>query len=147
MTPAWERQLWRQVWRLHEQPVPDYETARLGRFDPAKLALARKRVAAAKDSWSAVAGGEQHRISSLAEQFSLVGESLQRLFPGGETLAQVLQATAQQTVASGQSPSAPLAMEVATGVLYLDACLDWAKSGGKRAGLRGSSFVSPQARL
>ena len=114
----------RQVWRLHEHSVPDYETARLGRFDPAQLALARKRVAAAKDSWSAVAGGEQHRISGLSEQFALVGESLQRLFPGGQTLAQVLQATAQQTVSSGQSPSAPLAMEVATCVLYVDACLE-----------------------
>ena len=114
----------RHVWRLQGQPVPDYETARLGRFDPALVATARKRVAAAKDSWSAVAGGETHRISGLSEQFALVGESLQRLFPGGETLSQVLQTTAQQIVASAQPPSAPLAMEVATGVLYVDACLE-----------------------
>ena len=79
----------RRAWRLHEHPVIDYDTVRLGRFDPAQLALARKRVAAAKDSWSAVAGGEQHRISGLGEQFSLVGDSLQRLFPSGEVLAQV----------------------------------------------------------
>ncbi len=114
----------RRVWRLQDQPVPDYETPRLGRFDPAQLLLARKRVAAAKDSWSAVAGGEQHRISGLPEQFALVGESLQRLFPGGDVLAQVLQSTVAQTVSSGQSPSAPLAMEVATGILYLDASLE-----------------------
>jgi chemosensory pili system protein ChpA (sensor histidine kinase/response regulator) len=114
----------RRVWRLQDQPVPDYETPRLGRFDPAQLQLARKRVATAKDAWSAVAGGEQHRISGLPEQFALVGESLQRLFPGGEVLAQVLQATVAQTVSTGQAPKAPLAMEVATGILYLDASLE-----------------------
>ena len=114
----------RQVWRLPEQEQGDYETARLGRFDPAHLAQARKRVAAAKDSWSAVAGGEQHRISGLAEQFALVGESLNKLFPSGDVLSRALQATVAQTVSSGQSPPAPLAMEVATGILYLDASLE-----------------------
>ena len=113
-----------RAWRLQEHPVIDYDTARLGRFDPAQLALARKRVAAARDSWSAVAGGEQHRIGGLAEQFSLVGDSLQRLFPSGDVLAQALQTAATQTVASGQSPPAALAMEVATGILYLDASLE-----------------------
>ncbi len=114
----------RQAWRLDKEPVVDYETVRLGRFDPAHLALARKRVAAAKDAWSAVAGGEQHRIANLPEQFALVSESLQRLFPSGEVLAQALQSTVAQTVAANQSPPAALAMEVATGILYLDASLE-----------------------
>jgi chemosensory pili system protein ChpA (sensor histidine kinase/response regulator) len=114
----------RALWRLGEQPVADYETPRLGRFDPSQLLLARKRVAAAKDSWSAVAGGEEHRIANLPEQFALVGESIQRLFPGGEVLAASLQATIGQTVQSGRAPPAPLAMEVATGILYLDASLE-----------------------
>ena len=114
----------RQVWRLPEQEQGDYVTPRLGRFDPAQLAQARKRVAAAKDSWSAVAGGEQHRISGLAEQFALVSESLHKLFPSGDVLSRALQATVAQTVSSGQSPPAPLAMEVATGILYLDASLE-----------------------
>ena len=46
-----------------------------------RLDTPRKRVAAAKDSWSAVAGGELHRMPALPEQFSLVGESLQRMLP------------------------------------------------------------------
>jgi chemosensory pili system protein ChpA (sensor histidine kinase/response regulator) len=114
----------RRLWRLHEHPVGDYETPRLGRFDPAQLQLARKRVAAAKDSWSAVAGGEEHRIGNLPEQFALVGESIQRLFPSGEVLAASLQATVGQVVQSQRAPAAPLAMEVATGILYLDASLE-----------------------
>ena len=124
LQPAPRLQAVRQAWRLDQEPVVDYETARLGRFDPAHLALARKRVAAAKDAWSAVAGGEQHRIANLPEQFALVGESLQRLFPSGEVLAQALQTTVAQTVAANQSPPAALAMEVATSILYLDASLE-----------------------
>jgi len=114
----------RQGWHLQEHPTSDYDTPRLGRFDPALLALARKRVAAARDSWSAAAGGEQHRIGSLPEQFTLVGESLTRLFPSGDVLAAALQATVQQTVAANTAPPPALAMEVATGILYLDASLE-----------------------
>ena len=114
----------RKAWSLDAQPTADYETSRLGRFDPAVLALARKRVAAAKDSWSAVAGGELHRMTALPEQFALVGESLQRMLPHGEQLAQSLQAAVAQTVASEAAPPPALAMEVATGILYLDASLE-----------------------
>jgi chemosensory pili system protein ChpA (sensor histidine kinase/response regulator) len=114
----------RRAWRLTEHPVSDYDTVRLGRFDPAHLQLAKKRVAAAKDSWSAVAGGEEHRLGNLPEQFALVGESLTRLFPNGDVLAAALQATVEQTVGAGRAPSAPLAMEVATGILYIDASLE-----------------------
>ncbi len=114
----------RKAWNLAEQPTADYETPRLGRFDPAVLALARKRVAAAKDSWSAVAGGELHRIVGLGEQFALVGESLKKLFPDGEVLAQSLQTAVAQTVSANDAPPPSLAMEVATGILYLDASLE-----------------------
>jgi hypothetical protein len=88
------------------------------------LVLAKKRVAVAKDSWSAVAGGEEHRLTGLAEQFTLVGDSLSKLFPSGDVLAQALQTAVAQTVASGTAPPPALAMEVATGILYLDASLD-----------------------
>ncbi|MDP1650075.1 MAG: Hpt domain-containing protein [Rubrivivax sp.] len=114
----------RLAWRLDERPTADYEAANLGRFDPATVSQARKRVAAAKDAWSAVAGEELHRLSGLAEQFALVGDSLQRLLPAGEVLAQALQAAVAQTVAAATAPPAALAMEVATGMLYVDATLD-----------------------
>ena len=114
----------RQAWHLEDLPTADYETPRLGRFDPAVMALARKRVAAAKDSWSAVAGGELHRMGGLPEQFSLMGESLQRLLPDGEVLARALQSAVTQTVTSNAPPPPALAMEVATGILYLDASLE-----------------------
>src|SRR5262249_21155554 len=84
--------LWaaRRVYGLQDPEPVDYESARLGRFDPALVIQARKRVAGAKDAWSAVAGGELHRLSGLNEQFTLVGDSLQRLVPQGDALAQAL---------------------------------------------------------
>ncbi len=102
----------------------DYAVSVLGRFDPAVIAQARKRVTAAKDSWSGVAGGEMHRMSGLAEQFALVGESVKKLFPHGEAFAAELQQAIAQTLNSNAAPPAPLAMEVATSLLYVEAALE-----------------------
>jgi len=114
----------RRAWQPDDSAAADYETPRLGRFDPAWISQARKRIAGAKEAWSAVAGGEMHRLGSLAEQFSLLGDSVQRLFPAGEKLAQALQSAATQTVASACAPPPALAMEVATCVLCLEASID-----------------------
>ena len=114
----------RQAYGLaHHVPV-DYAASTLGRFDPAMVVQARKRVAAAKESWQAVAGGELHRLTGLNEQFSLVGDSLKRLFPLGETFAAELQMAIAQTLNSAAAPAAPLAMEVATSLLYIEAALE-----------------------
>ncbi len=102
----------------------DYDTPSLGRFDPAVLALARKRVAAAKDVWSGVAGGELHRLANLGESFALVDDSVRRIFPAGDSLGQALVAAADRTVAAESEPAPTLAMEAATALLYLDACLE-----------------------
>ncbi|WP_326539019.1 Hpt domain-containing protein [Pseudorhodoferax sp.] len=114
----------RRAWRLEPGSAVDYERESLGRFDPAWIAQARKRVAGAKDVWSAVSGGEQHRLSGLAEQMALLGDSVDRLFPGGPVLSQALKDTAAHAVADGNTPEPTLAMEVATSVLYLDATLE-----------------------
>jgi len=114
----------RRTWQPDDSASADYETSRLGRFDPAWISQARKRIAGAKEAWSAVAGGEMHRLGSLAEQFSLLGDSVQRLFPVGEKLAQALQSAATQTVAIASAPPPALAMEVATCVLCLEASID-----------------------
>ncbi|HET6789455.1 MAG TPA: hybrid sensor histidine kinase/response regulator, partial [Aquabacterium sp.] len=114
----------RQAFRLSSHQPVDLVNPSLGRFDPAWVGQAVKRVAAAKDGWSAVAAGEVLRLGGLNEQFSLVGDSLRRLYPDGEVLATALSDTVAATVQSGQAPSAALAMEVATGLLYLEASLD-----------------------
>ena len=107
----------------HHVPT-DYALSVLGRFDPAVTAQAKKRVIAAKDAWSAVAGAEMHRMTGLSEQFALVGESLKRLFPLGDIFAAELQQAVAQTQQGGAAPPAPLAMEVATSLLYIEAALD-----------------------
>ena len=114
----------RQVYGLARHAPVDYAVSSLGRFDPAWIAQARKRVTAAKESWSAVAGGELHRMAGMSEQFSLVGDSLKRLFPLGETFGHELQMAVGQTQQSGSAPPTALAMEVATSLLYVEAALE-----------------------
>ncbi|MEO8525950.1 MAG: Hpt domain-containing protein, partial [Caldimonas sp.] len=114
----------RAAYGLPLQAPTDYSLSVLGRFDPAIITHAKKRVIAAKEAWSATAGGEMHRISGLAEQFALVGDSLRRLFPYGESFAAELQTAVAQTQAANAAPPAPLAMEVATSLLYIEAALE-----------------------
>ncbi len=114
----------RQAWGLAQAETIDYTSSRLGRFDPSILTQAKKRVASAKDSWSAVAADERHRIAGMPEQFTLVGESLERLFPAGGALARALSEAIRPTVEGDEAPQPSLAMEVATALLYVDAALD-----------------------
>ena len=115
----------RSAWQLGDTATgTDYETPRLGRFDPAVINQARKRVIGARDVWSAVAGGDIRRLGGLAEPVALLGDSLTRLLPSGEVLAHALQAATAQVAASGEAPSTALAMEMATAVLWLDAVIE-----------------------
>ena len=114
----------RRACALPDRPPVDYNEVVLGRFDPAMLVQARKRVASAKDFWGEVAGGEVHRLAGLTEQFALVGDSLRLLYPGGKRLANELEAAATRVQQSDAAPPAALAMEVATSLLYLDASLE-----------------------
>jgi chemosensory pili system protein ChpA (sensor histidine kinase/response regulator) len=137
----------RLAYGLAQASPIDYETPRLGRFNPTWVVQAKKRVAAAKDSWSAVAGGEMLRMAGLNEQFSLVGDSIQRLYGANAPLAQALQRAVAQTVQSGSAPPPELAMEVATSLLYLDASLEDADFEHPAQGQRGQRLAARLARV
>ncbi|MEK8085526.1 Hpt domain-containing protein [Aquabacterium sp. A3] len=114
----------RQTFGLARHRPVDLSQSALGRHDPGVIQQAIKRVAGAKEGWSAVCAGELLRIGGLNEQFSLVGDSLQRLYPDGVVLADSLAGAVTQTVASAKAPDTTLAMEVATAILYLEASLE-----------------------
>lgn len=99
----------------------DYQTAQYGRFDPVLLAQARKRIAATKESWSALSGGDATKLKAVTEQFHSLSETLTKLHPASAPLAQALGATVEGVVRLGQPPRTEVAMEVATAVLYLEA--------------------------
>ena len=102
------------------KPV-DYELVQFGRFDPALLAQARKRIISAKEAWSSLAAGDASKFKAVADQFSLVTDSLLKLHPPSEPLAQALTRAIDTTARSANTPGIELAMEVATSVLYLEA--------------------------
>ena len=102
----------------------DYEAVLFGRFDPALLAQARKRIVSAKETWSALAAGDVGKFKVVADQFSLVTDSLVKLHPASNLLAQALTRAIDAVLRSGQAPTIELAMEVATSVLYLEAAFE-----------------------
>ena len=102
----------------------DYETVLFGRFDPALLAQARRSIVAARETWSALLTGDANKFKVVVDQFSLVTDSLVKLYPPSEPLAQTLSRAVDATFHSGQPPTVELAMEVATSVLYLEAAFD-----------------------
>ncbi|GKT19161.1 Hpt domain-containing protein [Acidovorax sp. SUPP2522] len=114
----------RQAFGLDRFKAVDYETPRFGLFDPALLAQARKRMSAATETWSALAGGDRNKLKPATDQFSLVCDSLSKLHPGSDSLAKALTRAVEVTTRSGEPPSPALAMEVATAVLYLQATFE-----------------------
>jgi chemosensory pili system protein ChpA (sensor histidine kinase/response regulator) len=105
------------------KPV-DYEAVQFGRFSPALLAQARKRLASAKETWSDVASGDLKKLKAVSAQFSLLTDSLLRLHPPSEPLAHVLSRVIETTVRAERAPSHDLAMEMASTLLYLEAAFD-----------------------
>lgn len=114
----------RQAYGLAQSRPVNYETPQYGRFDPAVLVQARKRIATATETWSALSGGDTNRLKVVSEQFTLVGESLLKLHPENKELARALLKAVDGTVRSGEPPTTPVAMEVATSILYLDAAYE-----------------------
>jgi chemosensory pili system protein ChpA (sensor histidine kinase/response regulator) len=114
----------REAFGLGGLPPVDYHQATLGRYDPAVLAQARKRIHAAKEVWSLYSGGDSSRARQVADQFSLIGDSLLKLHPASTVLAQALVKAADQAVQEAGNVRPELAMEVATTTLYLEAAFE-----------------------
>lgn len=114
----------RDAYGLRSVKPVDYVHEQFGRFDPAMLVLARKRIAAAAETWSALAGGDTNRLKAAAEQFAAVADAVTRLHAESGELAKALSRTIESTVRSGDAPSPAVAMEVATSVLYLEAAYE-----------------------
>ncbi|WP_310568274.1 Hpt domain-containing protein [Hydrogenophaga sp.] len=114
----------RAAFGLGDAPPVDYTQASLGRFDPALLVQARKRINAAKESWSLFSGGDANRARQVVDQFGLIGDSLIKLHPASAVLAQALVRAVDQAARDPGSLRPELSMEVATTTLYLEAAFE-----------------------
>lgn len=114
----------RKAYGLTRGKPVDYVHEQFGRFDPAMLVLARKRIAAASETWSALAGGDVNRLKTAAEQFSAVSDAVTKLHAESGELAKALSRVIEATARSGAAPTPAVAMEVATSVLYLEAAYE-----------------------
>ncbi|HEY8050887.1 MAG TPA: Hpt domain-containing protein [Ramlibacter sp.] len=137
----------RQAWGLTKNEYVDYQTPQYGRFDPALLVQARKRIGAAKESWSALSGGDASKLRAVADQFAGVNETLQKVHPQAGPLAQALAGIIDAVVRSGRAPIAEIAMEVATAVLYLEAVFADLDSSDEQLSHRTSLLAQRLARV
>ncbi len=114
----------RRAYHLLRTKPFNYDTPQFGRFDPAVLVQVRKRIATATETWSALAGGDTNRLKVVSDQFGAVAESILKLHPESGELARALTRAVDLTTKSGEPPSTPVAMEIATAVLYLEAAYE-----------------------
>ena len=112
------------VFSVNAQTSVDYEKPQFGRYDPAVLAQARKRVATAAETWSLLSGGDVGRMKTASDQFALMTESVVKLHPENREFASALTWALEQVARAGVTPQATVAMEIATTVLYLEAAYD-----------------------
>lgn len=110
-----------KAYQLTQFKPVDYEAVRFGRFDPVLLKQARKRIAMASETWSALAGGDKTKLKMASDQFSLLCDSIKKLHPDADVLVQALAKIIEMVMHSGEPPRPGVAMEVATTVLYLQA--------------------------
>ena len=111
----------RLVYGLAAHPPVNYAKSPYGQFDPALLVQARKRINAAKESWSSLSAGDMGKLKAVQDQFSLIVDSVTKLLPGGQALSKALISVADAAAKSGRAPEPALGMEVATSILYLEA--------------------------
>ncbi|NIM43172.1 MAG: response regulator [Hydrogenophaga sp.] len=114
----------REAYGLHRYRPADYHQATLGRYDPAVLAQARKRIQAAKEAWSLFSGGDNSRARQVGDQFGLIGESLLKLHAPSAPLSAALVKATDRAVNEPGGVRPELAMEVATTTLYLEAAFE-----------------------
>lgn len=114
----------RSTFVLDQEPAIDYESSPFGRFDPAQLAQARKRIGAAAETWSALAGGDLVRLASVVEEFEAVRDAISKLHTENAALLAALCTAAGNTVRTAAPPRSAIAIEVATSILYLEAAYD-----------------------
>ncbi len=140
----------RQRHSLLSLPDIDYDQPTLGRFDPALLLQARKRIHAVKEGWALLTGGDTSKVKPVVDQFSLVSDSLQKILPAAHALGQALAKASEAVLKAQATPSPELGMEVATAVLFLEAVLqDMAPSDAvltERMGLMAERVKRAQAK-
>jgi len=131
----------RQAHGMHRLPRANYHVTRFGRHTPSMQAQARKRVATAAATWSALTGGEKARIQQVQEQFALLAESLVKIHPGSHLLARMLIQVSDTVARIGQVPPAELGMEVATAILFLQSVFSGTDLGDEDMPQHAASLV------
>jgi chemosensory pili system protein ChpA (sensor histidine kinase/response regulator) len=111
----------RTAWAIGHERLDVYQEPVFGLYDPEALAQAQRRIAAIKNAWSALAGGDAAHLDGVLGQLSALIDAMKALLPPGEPLMAELDAVRQKIAQSRQPPGPELAMETAAALLFLEA--------------------------
>lgn len=110
---------------LQDSGPAHYATQRFGRHPMAQVAQVRRRLAAAAEAWSALAGGDMLQRKNAHDQLLHVAEGFGTLHADSQVLTQALVQAAGAAWHAGGPPAPALVQEVTTVLLYLEtACAD-----------------------
>ena len=122
-----------------ERPNTDYNQLQYGLFGTLQMESLRRRLAALSESWSALVGGDFSRSDAVLENLDAVAETLRKINHDSTMLLSVLRGVIVRTTQPGAKPNPPLALEVATTLLYLEAIYEGMEpssdANGERIGL------------
>lgn len=111
----------RAAWNVGQERLAVYQEPVFGLYDPEALAQAQRRIAAIKNAWSALAGGDAAHLDGVLSQLAALTDAMKALLPPGEPLMAELDAVRQKIAQSRQPPGPELAMETAAALLFLEA--------------------------
>ena len=114
----------RRHYRLAGQVPKDFDRRRFGLTDPAAHAIARGAIADARRAWEALAQGSAGELPRWRDSIArLLGALASLPWPGVVSLANALQTVGERLQAPPQAED-PLALEVATAVLFAEEALE-----------------------
>ncbi|RMX02946.1 hybrid sensor histidine kinase/response regulator [Corticibacter populi] len=101
----------------------DYEHNPFSLIDPFEKERLLDQLKTVADGWAKITEGDEARLQPMAQQFAALGQALLAQVPETAQLVEELNAVVGALAQHQTLPSAELAMEVATTVLYLQAML------------------------
>ncbi|MEO8936310.1 MAG: response regulator [Burkholderiaceae bacterium] len=106
----------------------DFETQRYGRIDPVALRTARVALSAAKVAWAGIVSGDVAQLRAFAREIGAVTEAVGPIRRRGlAQVAQVIDCIATDLAFDPRRPSAAVALDVATALLFLEGSLERAR--------------------
>lgn len=126
---------------LQQVPICNYADLLYGKIDPNIRTNLRREVAAFKELWTDISAGSVNKLEKLLQHTQSMVGHINTLWPEAQILSTALIDVVRTIVDSGKTPSADLAMEVATSILFLEVTLEDYQADNVEVGIRANTLA------